>query len=732
MRKLTIIALLLVLSFAVLGAAQTTKDLISSDYTKKVYIPFKKPPPSMIYYVPNEMIVQLKEVPTTQITAVQKDKEIVYLTGRTSLDELNKKYAVTKFSRQFPDTEPVDRAATVQPTDTPAPDLTRHYVIKFGEKFRLEEVLKAYAVDGHVEMTQPIGVHPVYESFPNDPYFLTDQWNFNEPNDHDIDATDAWDYETGDATVVVADLDTGLQYNMRDLGGLSPYTDGNVWINWAEYNGSPGVDDDANGYIDDWVGWDFVHGVYNVWPGEDSTKTDNEPTDFNGHGSHVGGIMGAITNNSIGVAGLAGGWNTGTNDPANGVKVMACRIGWSAPHPIYGYEVGYVRMDFAASAIYYAVNNGAMAINCSWGSSNSGGLGAAVDYAVANDVFVCAAAGNSNSQSADYLGTRADVIDVCATDSSDIKADFSNYGTWVDLSAPGVDILSTYSFHYAHYYAWVSGTSQAAPHVTAAAGFLKSHNSSLTRQEIFDIIVDNTDNIDGLNPAYAGRLGSGRLNLFKALDATYDPEITVTYPNGGEVWYIGQTQTITWDASDNVGLVQSVIEYSTDGGSNWTEIGNVPGNPGEFDWVVTGPPSSTCRVQVTGYDAVGGSGSDMSDEDFCPPYKRQTGDRGSGLAVAGEGALPDIFALYQNRPNPFNPATEINFSLPRASEATVTIYNITGQVVATPISEMLDAGYHTVVWDGKNADGRSVASGIYFYRLQAEEFVQTRKMMLVR
>jgi hypothetical protein len=443
----------------------------------------------------------------------------------------------------------------------------------------------------------------------------------------------------------------------------------------------------------------------------------------------VGGIMGAITNNGNAVAGLAGGWNESANDPANGVKIMACRIGWSAPHPVYGYEVGYVRMDFAAQAIYYAVNNGATAINCSWGSSNSGGLGAAVTYAVNNGVVVVHAAGNSGNSVADYLGSRTDVLNVAATDDSDVKADFSNYGTWVDISAPGVDIMSTFSLHYnPNYVAWMSGTSQAAPHVCAAAALLRSYVPGLTRQEVFDLILDYTDNIDAQNPSYVGLLGSGRLNVFKSLDAAVAPEVTVIQPNGGEVLYIGQEYDITWDASDNVAIATTIVDYSVDSGENWTQLAELDGNPGVFTWTVTGPPSDQCRVKVTCIDQVGGSGVDISDDDSCPPYSSgQDGNRPRGMRIVGPENVPKTTALYQNAPNPFNPQTRIPYALREAGHVRLEVYNVRGQRVATLVDGFEAAGHKTVDW---NATG--VASGVYFYKLQVGGVTQTRKLILMK
>ncbi|MCJ7498457.1 MAG: S8 family serine peptidase, partial [candidate division Zixibacteria bacterium] len=240
-------------------------------------------------------------------------------------------------------------------------------------------------------------------------------------------------------------------------------------------------------------------------------------------GTHVAGITGAMTNNSRGVAGVAGGWGDGTTGSiGNGSKIMCLRIGWLAAN---GY--GYVNMGFAASALYYAANKGATVANCSWGSSNTGGFGAAVDYAIAHGVLICHAAGNSNNEVADYLGGRTDVINVAATDKNDVKADFSSYGTWVDVSAPGVDIVSTYHNYQDpanDYVAAMSGTSMSTPFVTGEAALVKSKYPSYTWQDIYNQIKNTTDNIDALNPGYAGKLGTGRINACRALGGTPSPK----------------------------------------------------------------------------------------------------------------------------------------------------------------------------------------------------------------
>lgn len=581
---------------------------------------------------------------------------------------------------------------------------------------------------------EPIGIHPVYR-IPDDTYFDDPppsfpyyQWNFKNAGDHDVDADLAWDLETGSSSVLIGILDTGVRYIHRDLGGYlapSDITQGNVWINWTEYP-PDGNDDDGNGFVDDWVGWDWVNNASPCWSGEDCTKEDNDPADFNGHGTHVGGIVGAITNNTRGVASLAGGWNEIQNEPANGVKIMALRVGWSAPYG--GQEVGYVRMDFCAQALYYAANKGATAVNCSWGSSSTGGLPAAANYATSRGVLIVAAAGNDGSSVPDYLQGRSDVLSVAATDSLDRRPSWSNYGTWVDVSAPGVNIISTYHNHNDpanDYVALVSGTSQACPHATGLAGLLKSFNNALNRQEIFNIIVQTTDTIDHLNPGYEGLLGSGRINAYEALKTAdpFPPVVTVIWPNGGEVLFIGHIYTILWEASDNVGIVSTDIDYSTDGGNSWTGVVELEGNPEEYNWTVPGPPTSDGRIRVTCYDYAGNSGWDMSDSNFCPPDMAK---------IAVVGSIPKEFAVSQNYPNPFNPETFIEFSLPENCQVNLVVYNVRGQLVKTLVHGSMQAGTYKVRWDGTDKSELRVASGVYFYRLVAGDKINTKKMILMK
>lgn len=471
--------------------------------------------PDMV--VPNELIVEVHPVFAFVVDAMKQANVRGF--GIATLDAVGAQFGVGEIRKQFMNFD-TERAAALG-----LPDLSGFYVVTFdNQRGGLEQVKAAFAADPTVKSVQSIGIHPV-SLVPNDGNYPS-QWHLNQANDKDMDAPEAWNLGTGSSNITVAVLDSGVRYYHKDLGGgsASPSnttaTNGNIWINLAEKNGTAGIDDDGNGFVDDWVGWDFVTGVTGCVSGEDCSTADNDPRDFNGHGTHCAGNVGAINNNGYATSAPAGGWGNGTlQATANGVKVMCLRIGWSGTQ--FGQEVGYVRMDFAASAFYYAANNGAKIASCSWGSSNSGGIAAAVDYFVASGGLVFVAAGNANNQTAGYLNGRTDCYSVAATNQSDAKASFSSYGTWVDISAPGVAILSSYHDHFdptPDYIAAIDGTSMACPLVASTAALVWSANPSWTASQVWARVRDTTDNIDALNPSFVGRLGSGRVNMFNALN----------------------------------------------------------------------------------------------------------------------------------------------------------------------------------------------------------------------
>ena len=539
--------------------------------------------PSFVGYAPDKCIVIVREG-TLPIRATSQAG--IAITGNRGLDEVARRFQVNRFFPQFPRAE---KATKTHPVDRP---LTRYYKAKFPEG-NLEAVMEAYRRMPFVERVEPVGIYRISKT-PNDrhyddppPTFPYDQWHYW--NTYGINADSAWDKETGDPSVICAVIDTGVRYYHYELGGIDPpgpndnTTNGNIWVNDGEIPGND-FDDDGNGYVDDVIGWDFVENTsfsspYNCTDA-DCGVADNDPADHNGHGTHVAGTIAAITNNDStwGVAGVAGGWNNGTtNFIANGVKIMCLRAGWSS---MLG---GLVGMDYVAEAMYYVatmVDKGynVAAINCSWGSSSY--IAAATDAVLARDVMVIVAAGNGNIGSCDdYLGCREDCLDVGATDKDGDPADFSNYGSWVDVAAPGVAILSTY--HNADnpnydYIALMSGTSMSCPHVVAVAGLLESYNPGLTALEKFDIITD-VDNTTLYNQSKD--VGVGIVDARKCIDAATECDVTADFTmadvtsNCAPLWVnftdnsTGPVTTWDWNFGDNATstLQDPSHEYNTSG-----------------------------------------------------------------------------------------------------------------------------------------------------------------------
>lgn len=306
---------------------------------------------------------------------------------------------------------------------------------------------------------------------PNDTNYAS-QWALENSGDTDIDAAQAWNYGTS-SSVVVAVIDTGVDYTHTDLAS-------NIWTNTREIAGN-GLDDDRNGYTDDIRGWNFV-------------SDNNNPADDNGHGTHVAGTIGAVGNNGIGISGIA--WS---------IKVMALK---------FMDSTGSGNLSDAVAAIDYARVNGAKIINASWGG---GGFSSALQSAItrfqnAGGIFVAAAGneGSNNVTTPSYPANYAGVVSVAASTSTGTLASFSNYGTNVDIVAPGQNILSTIP---GNRYASYNGTSMASPHVAGALALLWGQSPALTATQLVTLVMNNTDAV------LTDRTQYGRLNVGKAAAA---------------------------------------------------------------------------------------------------------------------------------------------------------------------------------------------------------------------
>jgi len=375
--------------------------------------------------------------------------------------------------------------------------LGRTYVLRFDDSVSIEGAMARLKSDPSVEICEP-NFRIKYLAVPNDPDYgnLWALANTGQPGvagqegdlpagdpgiaGRDIDAQLAWDLQKGNKNIVVAVIDSGVDWSHPDLTS-------NVWANTGEIPGN-GFDDDGNGFVDDVRGWDFGNGDNN--PMDDCSNL-NPNLNAGGHGTHVAGIIGAEGNNSVGVTGV--NWN---------VSLMPVKAADNSC---------YMLTSEVVNSIVYAVQNGADIINMSLGGEASVALKSAVDAAYSGGVLMIAAAGNDNStsQTNSYPAAYSNVISVAATNRDDLKASFSNYGNWVTLSAPGVAIYSTLP---GGTYGYKSGTSMASPMVAGVAALILAQSPSLTPAELKNRLVYSCENIDGLNAGYAGLLGAGRIN----------------------------------------------------------------------------------------------------------------------------------------------------------------------------------------------------------------------------
>ncbi len=407
-------------------------------------------------------------------------------------------------------------------------ELDRYFELHFDKSIPVEEVIEALSQNPNFKVVEPNWALPLLASPLDSEY--GDQWHHEQGNDRDIDSETAWDKDAGKSFVVLGMIDSGVNYGHRDLAA-------NIWVNPGEdldgdmavYDPDDlnGIDNDGNGKVDDLVGWDFFSGGFGVWPGEDGGTPDSDPNDFNGHGTHCAGIAAAVTNNSTDVAGVAGGW--GGPRHLRGARIMCLRAGATGTD-----GNGYLNANNCGEAIIYAVENGVDVISCSWGSQYNSYMAQGMQLCADSGVNVMHAAGNDNNENSDWLDSDpyTTVLSVAATQQTDNKASFSNYGFWVDISAPGVDILSTVSNEYSPGLASYQGTSMSCPMVAGGALLVRSAMPSLTKAQVDSILLNTTDDIYAVNPSYLGKLGTGRLNVGNALAALPHAEFEADVKTG--------------------------------------------------------------------------------------------------------------------------------------------------------------------------------------------------------
>ena len=468
------------------------------------------------------------------------------------------------------------------------PDISRTYVLEVGEgaSETVQSIINRLKADPNVDYAEPNRVVST-SSLPNDP-FLSSSGSWGQPYADlwglsAINAPAAWNTSAGDG-VVVAVIDTGVDYTHADIVG-------NMWANAKEIAGN-GIDDDGNGYIDDIRGWDFV--------GTDcgNPVQSNNPIDHHGHGTHAAGIIAATGNNSIGIIGVA--WKA---------KIMALK----------GLDDTGSGLDTTlAPAIIYAAKNGADVINASWGGpGNSRTIEEAIQFAYSVGVPFIAAAGNSGADAWDYYPANApEAITVAASGPSCCYSwiSWSNYGTKIDVAAPGVDILSLRATGanlgsvVGDSYMRLDGTSMAAPHVAGLVALMLSRQPDYPIENLRQTLRASANStFGGWHPTQ----GPGIIDAQKALAFTGALQVHFTAPAGqtritGPVTLQGTVQ--------GTGFDHYVLEYGAGPSPTaWHQLqtSSVPVTTGVLGVFDPGAlPDGAYTIRLTVFDAQGRTFSD--------------------------------------------------------------------------------------------------------------------------
>ncbi|MBU0687555.1 MAG: S8 family serine peptidase [Candidatus Margulisbacteria bacterium] len=497
----------------------------------------------------------------------------------------------------------------------------------------VDEALDYLSIDPSVEYAEPNYYVQALDTTPNDPKY-SEQWGLPK-----VSAPAAWDYEQGNSSIIVAVIDTGVNYNHEDLTGKVT------------------------------LGWDFVNG-------------DSNPNDDNGHGSGVAGVIGASTNNGIGIAGL--GWNT---------RILAVKV---------LHSTGTGEVYDVAQGIQYSADR-AHILNLSLGDYDpTTTLQTAVDYAVAKGCVLVGAAGNDGKTDMVYPAAYDSVLAVAATDSSDKRAVWnstqsSNYGTWISVCAPGTNIYST---RLNNSYSSPSGTSMATPFVSALAALILAQNPTWSAAQIKEQIISTADNIDSVNIGYTGKLGSGRIN---AASAVRYPLALISSPTASQI--VSGTISITGSAAGG-GFNYYKVEVGVGASpTTWTQLGN------------NHTTQATDNILETWETSPGANGAHVIkltvNASLENTYEVQV-DVQNALSIVNNVKLG---------PNPFNPRTgnyTIQFDLSTSATVTIYIYDITGSLVWQN-TQARDFGINNVIWDGRNRYGTYVGNGVYLLRIASSD-----------
>lgn len=420
-------------------------------------------------YLPNTLIVKFKKSGDKQINSISSEAKKQLTVAGVNLSGL---------TRLFPTTNSTEAIQSLKGNNA-LPDLSDIYMARYEGSTDIVTVINALLEDQQIIYAEPSYIYKT--SFvPNDPGYVNQSYLTK------VMAPQAWDILKNAANVIIGIVDSGSDLQHEDLAA-------NIFVNTADPVN--GIDDDGDGYIDNYHGWDFVGNSAATMLPDNNPDVTSDSTD---HGVHVSGIASAVSNNNRGVASIA--YNA---------KLMIVKTGAdNNSRAIYkGYE-----------GIKYAADHGAAIINCSWGGTGGGQFGQEIiDYAIAKGSLVIAAAGNDATDVPDYPASYKGVLSVASVTSTDVKSSFSNFGNHITISAPGSSIYNTLN---GDKYGYKSGTSMATPLVASAAALVKAKYPNYNGLQIGEVLRTTADPIDNLNPSFAGKIGKGRLNIFNALTQT--------------------------------------------------------------------------------------------------------------------------------------------------------------------------------------------------------------------
>lgn len=463
-------------------------------------------------------------------TGMSKAKAAYVKTGITQLDRVSQQVKAVKMTRVFPyagKDEARHKEAGLDlwydiaySTEGMSPAEVRNLYKAVPGVSHAQRIVK-YSIDGNPTF-RPLSPDDIARAqkaastMPfNDP-LLPDQWHYHNDGSlpgstegADINVFPAWaEGNTGKKDVVVAIIDGGFQIDHPDLKD-------NLWINEAELNGQPGVDDDGDGYVDDVYGYNFVINSANVTAHQ--------------HGTHVAGTVGATNNNGLGVAGVAGGY-----DGTGGVKMMVCQV--------FDSNASENADANFAGALVYAADRGASIAQCSWGSAEDGEEDVSISDAVRyftkygggdkmSGGLCIFASGNTSNEGEFYPGCLPEAVAVAASTPMGTAATYSSHGTWVDVAAPGgyseagekYEVLSTLPNNS---YGYMEGTSMAAPHVSGVAALILSKygNKNFSNETLRTLLTSSVNRLyyDSQESAeeFGGKCGSGVIDAYKALQGS--------------------------------------------------------------------------------------------------------------------------------------------------------------------------------------------------------------------